>query len=272
MNLLKIEWLKLKNYKPFYILSAFFVVGVFASNYISYKIVNAVKKEESGKLLLNAFTPYHFEHVWQTVSYVSGYVLIIPVLLIILSSTNEFSYKTHRQNIIDGWSREQFISVKLQMVLLMALSCTIVVILSGFVFGLVSEGAFSLEHFDGIGFFFLKALSYFMIALLFSVLIKKNFAVGLFFVYMYFENFISQILEFVSVYLKTKKGLDIGNIGDYLPMNASDALLVFPQNPAKSVSANLIPTDYPVISGIMAAFYLLLITAWIVRIMVKRDL
>ena len=272
MSLLKIEWLKFKNYKPFYILSAFFVLGVFASNYIAFKIVNAVKKEEVGKVVLNSFKPFHFEHVWQTVSYVSGYVLIIPVLLIILSSTNEFTFKTHRQNIIDGWSREQFISVKLQMILLMALACTLVVISSGFLFGSLSDGSFSLKHFEGVGFFFLKALSYFMVALLFAVLIKKNFAVGLFFVYMYFENFLSQILDFVSAYLKNKQGLDLGSLGDYLPMNASDALLTFPQNPMEGTSANLLPSSYPVITGIMAGFYLLLITAWVMRIIIKNDL
>jgi hypothetical protein len=154
----------------------------------------------------------------------------------------------------------------------MALACTLVVIASGFVFGSASKSAFSLQHFDGVGFFFLKALSYFMVALLFAVLIKKNFAVGLFFVYLYFENFVSQILDFVSMYLKTKKGIDLGSLGDYLPMNTSDALLAFPKNPMEGASASLVPSNYPVITGILAGFYLLLVTAWIVRIVVKNDL
>ena len=89
---------------------------------------------------------------------------------------------------------------------------------------------------------------------------------------MYFENFLSQILDFVSAYLKNKQRLDLGSLGDYLPMNASDALLTFPQNPMEGTSANLLPSSYPMITGIMAGFYLLLITAWVVRIIIKSDL
>jgi hypothetical protein len=223
-------------------------------------------------MLLSSFKPFQFEYVWQTVSYVSGYVLIIPVLLIILLMTNEFQFKTHRQNIIDGWSREQFIGVKLQMVLVMALISTLVVICSGFVFGAVSGGEFSMENFGQVGFFFLKALSYFMTALLFGLLIRKSSAVGFFFIYMYFENFVSQILDFVGLYLKKNYDINWGSLGDYLPMNASDSLLAFPQNPVQSMSATIMPSNITAAAITMAVFYLLLMTWWSVKWVVKKDL
>jgi hypothetical protein len=64
--------------------------------------------------------PYDFKHVWQTTSYTSGYILILPVMLLIMLVTNEFTYKTNRQNIIDGLSRLDFINVKIVLATLFA--------------------------------------------------------------------------------------------------------------------------------------------------------
>ena len=70
-------------------------------------------------------SPFAFPDVWQTVSWNSTMLFIIPAILIITLTTNEFVYKTHRQNIIDGWSRKQFISVKLVEVLLLSVFTTL---------------------------------------------------------------------------------------------------------------------------------------------------
>ncbi len=61
-------------------------------------------------------SPYDFAHTWQTTSYVGGWLLLLPGLLLILLITNEFSFRTHRQNIIDGWARKDFYNVKLALV------------------------------------------------------------------------------------------------------------------------------------------------------------
>ena len=39
--------------------------------------------------------------------------------------SNEYTFKTHRQNIIDGWSRKQFITSKLMDVLIISLIVTL---------------------------------------------------------------------------------------------------------------------------------------------------
>ena len=51
INLLKIEWLKIKNYTGFILLASFFVVGVGACNYIVYLFIkNVLDKVEVSKL------------------------------------------------------------------------------------------------------------------------------------------------------------------------------------------------------------------------------
>ena len=68
-----------------------------------------------------------------------------------------------------------------------------------------------------------------MIALLFAVLVRKTgFAIGLFFIYLGVENIIWAILQGLSMKYKLEYDFDIGYMGNYLPLNASDSLVHFP--------------------------------------------
>ena len=273
IQLLKIEWLKVKNYKAFLIISIFFVLGVFTTNYIVYSVFDNMMSKTNAGILVNNFNPYDFEYVWQTASYTSGYILILPVLLLIILVTNEYTYRTNRQNIIDGWSRLQFVHVKMMLALIFAVVAALLVIITALVFGFTSGTEFSYTGISHLGYFFLKALSYNVIAVFLSVWIKRTgFAIGLFFIYLGAENIISQLLDFLSFRMRSNTQFDPGSMGDYLPMNASDGLLSFPDNPLKSMAKSALPTDYtPVVIG-FAIFYLILFYWLGRRKLVKGDL
>src|SRR3982750_1016606 len=127
VKLLRVEWMKVKNYSAFIVISSFFALGVFASNYLAYSFKKNVIDPADPTGFLSSATPFGFPKVWQTVSYYSGLMLLLPGLLILILVTNEFTYRTHRQNIIDGISRRQFTQVKLLMGLIIALASTILV-------------------------------------------------------------------------------------------------------------------------------------------------
>ena len=258
----------------FKLLAVFFGIGVILTNYIVYSInKNIVHKSPTGQLILSSFNPYEFNNTWQTTSYATGYLLILPAMLIIILLTNEYTYRTSRQNVIDGWSRRQFIEVKLQMALIVAVFTTLLVMLTALGFGLTSGTMFSFHGFSHIGFFFLKALSYNMFAVLISVLIKKTgFAIGLYFIYLGAENLLSFLLDFASGNIKASSGTDLGSMGDYLPLNSSDGLLTFPDNPMKAATKSIMPTDYPWIVGLFALAYLLLFIFWSRKRFVRADL
>lgn len=272
-KLLQTEWLKIKNYRAFIILGIFFCIGVFLTNYIVFSVnKNIINKINTGGLV-SSFSPYNFDKTWQTTSYATGWLLILPVLLIIILVTNEFSYRTSRQNIIDGWSRQEFIHVKLVLAFIIAILSTILVIITALLFGIFSGTSFSLEGVSHVGYFFLKALSYNMLAVLVSVLIRRTgFAIGLYFIYLGAENIISQLLDVWSLKIRRDTGVDMGSMGDYLPMNASDGLLTFPDNPLKSIAKSNLPTDYFWIVVLLAAIYLVLFV-WMSRYrFIKSDL
>lgn len=272
LHLLKIEWLKLKKYTAFIVLGLFFIIGVFATNYIVYSVNKNIVSTINTHGLIN-FSPYSFENTWQTSSYVTGFILILPSLLLIMLFTNEYTYKTHRQNIIDGLSRREFISVKMMMGLLFALAATFIVLINALIFGFASGTSFSLTGMEYPGYFFLKALSYNMIAVLFSVLIKRTgFATGVFFIYLGAENMISQYLVFLSMKLRTDKNIDAGNLGDYLPMNAADGLLTFPKNTITNLTKGVLPSDFTWLVLAFALAYLLLFYWWARRKFINADL
>jgi ABC-2 type transport system permease protein len=274
IQLLKIEWLKIKNYKAFIIIASCFGLGVFAANYIVFTIYkNFTDNVKEAELLTGSYQPYGFENTWQTTSYVTGWILLLPALLIIMLTTNEFTYRTHRQNIIDGWSRQEFTHVKLAIALLMAFFSTLLVFITALLFGAFSGTAFSFNNVSHIGFFFLKALSYNMIAVLLSVLLRRTgFAIGLFFIYLGVENIISQLLDQWSMKIKADTGKDLGSLGDYLPMNASDGLLTFPDIAIKSITKAILPTNYVWLTITLAISYLVLFYWWSRRRMVNSDL
>jgi ABC-2 type transport system permease protein len=264
-NLLKIEWLKLKNYTAF-------KAGVFLANYVFY-IINkkVVGATPAGQML--AFSPYNFDMTWQTTSYTVGCMLLLPAMIIIMIISNEYTFRTNRQNIIDGWSRHEFIIVKIAMAIIIAFVSTVLVFVTALCFGFGSGTSFSWEGVAHIGYFFLKALTYNMFAVLVSLLVKKTgFAIGVFFIYLFAENFLSQMLSLLSAKMKGEKMADLGNLGDYLPLNASDGLLTFPKNTITDMTKGVMATDYTWIVLAFAIGYLILFTWWSRNKYLKSDL
>src|SRR5215469_2405622 len=101
---LLVEWLKLRRYRTFWILMAMTLLSIPGLTYLLFDLMKNSFPKGAGKAILGS--PFAFPDVWQTVSWNSTLLFILPAILLITLTTNEFTYKTHRQNIIDGWSRQ----------------------------------------------------------------------------------------------------------------------------------------------------------------------
>jgi hypothetical protein len=225
---LYVEWLKVRTYRTFWILLAITIVSIPAFSYMLYNLFNNSFPKVKGKSVLGS--PFAFPDVWQTAAWNSSLLFIVPALLIITLTTNEFTYRTHRQNIIDGWSRGQFIGVKLFEVFLLSVLCTIVVALTALGFGLIGNkltpGVSIWQDFRFVPFYFVEMISYSMIAFLLGMLIRRaGLAIGAFLIYM--------LLEQVAVGI----GRGVYKIAgvDYLPEEVTDRLLPVPY--AKAIFA-----------------------------------
>jgi len=220
----------------------------------------APKKDNMANMFLGS--PFNFPDVWHVVSYTSSFLMFMPGLLIIISFTNEYSYKTHRQNIIDGWSRKQFILVKMLLTVVVSLAATLAVFLTAIGFGLhESAASFTFSKIEYIGFFFIQALSYCAVALLFSLLFKRSgIAIGVYFLYtLILENMLAGFLNHY-----------FDNVGRYLPLETTDNLI---RVPVFKVIVNQFTASYNITALlVMAAVYLALYFAISVRKFQNDDL
>jgi ABC-2 type transport system permease protein len=225
---LRVEWMKVRTYRTFWILLAITIVSIPAFNYMLYDLMHNSFPKNQGKAVLGS--PFAFPDVWQTVAWNSGFLFIVPAILIITLTTNEFTYRTHRQNVIDGWTRSQFIGVKLIEVLLLSIFCTIVVALTAIGFGLIGNkltaGVSIWQDFRFIPFYFVQMISFSMIAFLLAMLIRRaGLSIGAFLIYLILEKVA------VAIGLNVYKSRSV----DYLPEQVTNRLIPVPY--AKAIFA-----------------------------------
>jgi len=219
MNHLRTEWLKIKNYKAFWIFLGLYLVSIVAINYIAFEIYQqTVKQEPMAASLIN--DPYAFPNVWQTVGYMGSWLLYFPGIIIILLTSNEFVFKTHRQNIIDGWSRKTFVHTKLLLVIMLSIVTTIISTLTAFIFGMASGDPFSSDGMVNIFYILLQSLSYISLALLLAVLFRRS-GVALIVFFLYGLIFESIIYGLINRYIHNQAGY-------FLPLQGSDVLIPMP--------------------------------------------
>lgn len=216
-SLLRVEWLKIKSYRTFWILLGLAILSIPGINYAMFSALKNQFPKVNGKSVLGS--PFAFPDAWQTICWNSALTFIIPAILIITLTTNEFTFKTHRQNIIDGWSRRQFIAVKLTELVLLSIVCTLVVFLTVIVFGCVAnkvpEGISVWQDSRFVFFYFVQMLSYSTIAFLLGLLIRRaGLAIAAFLGYLLAEQI---------VVWSVKSGFV-----DYLPEQTTDSLIPQP--------------------------------------------
>lgn len=220
LHLLKIEWLKIKNYKAFWVFSILYLVSIFLINYIAWSVhQRTISEMPMSEAILGQ--PYAFPTVWGTVGWISSWVLYFPGMIMIMLMVNEFNFKTHRQNVIDGLSRGQFIGVKIILALLLAFIITIINFFTSLFFGSISPGTFSTEGMEKVFYIFLQSVAYIFFALMLAVLFRRSgLAIIIFFIYgLIFEWLITATLTFQ---------LKWAPIGYFLPLQVSDVLLPIP--------------------------------------------
>ncbi|MGF7231160.1 ABC transporter permease [Arachidicoccus sp.] len=214
---LKIEWLKIRSYRTFWVLLVLFIISLIGINYMTYQFKVSMKAPKMADAIIG--NPFGFPDVWQTVTYLCSYILFLPGLLMVILITNEYNFKTHRQNIIDGLSRFQFVFVKIIMAILLALLATIIAAIIAIITGYIAATSFSSENIIYLLYFLLQAITYTLTGCLFGFLLKRSgIAIALFFLYvMFIKNLLSLILN---------KYLD--GVGNYFPVKSSDNLIPMP--------------------------------------------
>lgn len=233
-RLLKIEWLKNYNYKPFKVFTILYfsiVVLLLFIGLIDFDLFGQkVNLKEQGI--------YNFPEIWNFTTYIVGLLKIFLGCIIIFSICQEFSNRMFKQNLIDGLSRKEFIISKLLTIILFSITSTVLVFLItlylGKTYSTNQDSAAVFKEIFFIGNYFLKLFTFFSFLMFLSILLRKSIFVFLsFFVIWFLEGIASGIEKYAYVKgLNPKEVMkvmaDKTFISDFLPLSSMSKLIETP--------------------------------------------
>jgi hypothetical protein len=205
IRLLQIEWLKLKNYKVFWILTSLYFLGIAIVGSSGMFLMEFLKRQGAD---FNGINPtiiplYDFPDVWQNLTYIATFFKVILAFIVIISITNEISYRTLRQNVIEGMSKWDFLKSKLSLIFILSAIATFFLFLQGLITGLIysniREARFIFMELEFLAAYFLELFTFLSFALLIALVLKRaGFAIVILFMYtLIFEPILAINLEHI---------------------------------------------------------------------------
>jgi ABC-2 type transport system permease protein len=192
-RLFKLEWYKVKAYRPFWVIIGLFTLCFFALGFSVKRFLDFFLRENADELaqvvsMQGGLPLFDFVDIWQNLSYVTYLFKWILAFVVIMSITNEFGHKTIKQNIIDGLSKREFILSKLGFIAALSLFSGVLLFLLGLFLGLLYSPVKSPDFIFLNSFFVLGAawqtFSFLCFAMLVAFLIRRTaFAIILFLLY-----------------------------------------------------------------------------------------
>ncbi len=230
IKLLNIEWIKIRNSKSFKVLGliwliAFIAIPVGFNSLIEWFESMGLEGSELLPIKPTDFPVFDFLDIWQNLAYIYKFITILLCFVIIVNVSNEFNYKTIRQNIIDGMSKKEFVFSKFLFIIVSSLIASILLTLLGMIIGAAfsptSEITVVFQNFNFVFAYFLHLVLHLSYCLFFAVLLKRSgIVIALLIVYSYIlEPTLTQI---VSIPLNSMW------LTKFFPMNASWNLIPRP--------------------------------------------
>ncbi len=258
IRLLKIELNKILYSKVFWIILGLYVllmipIAFQLEDFIaSFNVSSStgtegeeVTQPSMGSMLVAGNSIYKYPAVWHYITYLASWFKLLLAIVLIINVTNEYSYKTLRQNIIDGMSKWEVIWAKELVILLLSLFSAIVVVLLSFILGSNPDGVSIFEGFSIVITYLISIVLYLNFAyFLCSWLKRSGFVIGILFLYtLIIENLISYFLP--------------DSIDQYFPMNLIDTMV---PNPVSRLLGQEVVYDFsPVYIGVSLLYIALFI-------------
>jgi ABC-type transport system involved in multi-copper enzyme maturation permease subunit len=225
LRLLTIEFHKLKHNKASKILSL-----IYFGLLTCISLIAAINFDIGPiKFHLAEIGIFNFPYIWHFNTYIAAILKFFLLLVIVSMMANEYSYKTLKQNLIDGLSKKEFILSKFYTVIIFALVSTIFVFVISLILGLsysdYNEFAIITSDLQYLFAFFIKLVGFFSMGLFFGILVKRSaFAVGAMVVWFFAESIFKGYLfwNFKSIENTTEK---VDNVMQFLPFEAMANLI-----------------------------------------------
>lgn len=196
-RLLSIELQKIWKNKASRILTiSYFILLTFIALIASIKL-------EIGEFKLHIADQgiFNFPYIWHFNTYVAAILKLFLAIVIVSMMSNEYTYGTLKQNLIDGLSKKEFILSKFYTVLLFAAGSTLFVfvmsLILGYSFSSYTEMDIVFSDLEYILAYFIKLTAFFSFCLFLGILVKRSaFAIGFLFVWNIIESIIIAVLKY----------------------------------------------------------------------------
>ncbi len=278
-KLLKLEYYKNLNYRPFKIFTILYFAILIALLFIGLVDFDLF----GGTINLKEQGIYNFPEIWNFTTWIVALLKIFLGLIIVFSISQEFSNRMFKQNTIDGLSRKEFITSKLLTISVFTVVSTVLVfaitMFLGYQYSDTTESDTVFKEIFFIGNYFVKLFTFFCFLMFLSVLLRKSVFVFLaLFVFWIGEGILSAVEVFTKV--RGLQGEQRNQIlqNDFfvthlLPLESMSSLIPNPMmrlNMAKMMGMKY-EFHYPVESLVACLFWCALFifgSYWILR---KRD-
>lgn len=179
LKLLKLEYYKNLNYKPFRIFTILYFAILIALLFIGLIDFDVF----GGRINLKEQGIYNFPEIWNFTTYIVGLLKIFLGLIIVFSICQEFSNRMFKQNTIDGLSRKEFIGSKLLTISIFTIISTLIVfsitLFLGYKYSTTTDSEMVFKEIFFIGNYFVKLFSFFCFLMFLSILLRKSIFVFL---------------------------------------------------------------------------------------------
>ncbi|MGC6285967.1 MAG: ABC transporter permease [Polaribacter sp.] len=175
---------------------------------------------------------FNFPYIWHFNTYMAAILKFFLLLVIVSMMSNEYSYKTLKQNLIDGLSKKEFILSKFYTVIAFAAISTVFVFVVSLVLGLMysdyNEIAIILSDLEYLLAFFIKLVGFFSFGLFLGILVKRSaFAVGAMLVWLIGESMFKGYL-FYALRNADNTSEQVNTIMQFLPLESMANLIKEP--------------------------------------------
>ena len=143
---------------------------------------------------------YRFPNNWQSFSWVASWFNVLLAIIVITVTGNEFQHRTLRQQVMSGLGREEWFAGKLFLILALAIIGVVMVKVAAFIFGIIYTrditASMILSNTGILVVYFIQAIGYMIIGLLFVILFRTNsLSIILFLLYFIFIEPIIRLLS-----------------------------------------------------------------------------
>ena len=224
---------------------------------------------------------FNFPFIWHFNTYIAAILKIFLAIVIVSMMANEYSYRTLKQNLIDGISKKEFVLSKFITVVGFAAVSTVFVFVVSLILGLsfsdYMEIGIIFSDLDYLLAYFVKLVGFFSFCLFLGVLVKRSaFAIGFLVIWWIAESILFGLMKW-----RFFKDTDIAeNVMQFFPLTAMSNLIIEPftrlgavQSAASQLGESL-DKDYEVgiLPLLIVCAWIFLFVYWSFLILRRRDL